>query len=68
LLSPAGLVIAFYTTFLTGAAISIILIIIGKKKLRGGSIPFGPFLSLGVIVPLLFENQILQVILPLIGI
>ncbi len=68
LLSPAGLVIAFYTTFLTGAAISIILIIIGKKKLKGGSIPFGPFLSLGVVVPLLFENQILQVLLPLIGV
>lgn len=68
LLSPVGLVIAFYTTFLTGALISIILISIGKKKLKGGSIPFGPFLSLGIIVPLLFENQILQAILPLIGV
>lgn len=68
LLSPVGLIVAFYTTFLTGAAISIILISIGKKKLKGGSIPFGPFLSLGVIIPLLFENQILQAILPLIGV
>lgn len=65
LLSPIQLVAAFYAAFLTGALFSLILIIRGKKKLRGGSIPFGPFLSLGVIVALLFENQILQIVLKL---
>lgn len=67
LLSPAQLVISFYAAFLTGAVISIILIVGGKKKLKGGSIAFGPFLSLGIIISLLFENQILQVVLPLLG-
>ena len=43
LLSFAQLVIAFYLAFLTGAFISIILIIGGRKKLRGDVIAFGPF-------------------------
>lgn len=68
LLSPVQLIIAFYTAFLTGALISIILIIRGKKKLKGGSIAFGPFLSLGVIISLLFENQILLIILSMLRI
>lgn len=68
LLSPIGLIIAFYTAFLTGALISIILIVQGRKKFKGGSIAFGPFLSLGIIVALLFENQILQLISPYLGI
>lgn len=68
LLSPIQLIIAFYTAFLTGAIISIILIVRGKKKLKGGSIAFGPFLSLGVIISLLFENQILQIILSILRI
>lgn len=68
LLSPIGLVIAFYTAFLTGAVISIILIVQGRKKFKGGSIAFGPFLSLGIVVALLFENQILQLISPFLGI
>lgn len=67
LLTPPQLIIAFYTAFLTGALISIILIIRGKKRLKGGSIAFGPFLSLGIIIALLFENQILQFVLPLLG-
>lgn len=35
---------AFYTAFLTGAVISIILVLWGKKKFRKSTIPFGPFL------------------------
>lgn len=65
LLSWQGVLVALYTAFLTGAVISIILVIAGKKKLRGATIPFGPFLSLGVIVSLLFNRQIMGIILPL---
>lgn len=39
-------VIGFYTAFLTGAVVSVILIIIGKKKFRQ-TVPFGPFLVIG---------------------
>lgn len=67
LLTPIALVIAFYIAFLTGALISIILIVRGKKKLRGGSVAFGPFLSLGVIIALLFENYIVRLVLPVLG-
>ena len=65
-LSVSQAIIAFYTAFLTGALISIILIMVGKKRIKG-TIAFGPFLSLGVLVAMLFEKQILAVVLPLLN-
>lgn len=62
LLSIPQLIIAFYVAFLTGAIVSIILILLGIKKLKGESIPFGPFLSFGVVVSLLFEKSFLSVV------
>lgn len=62
LLSPMGAVSAFYISFLTGAAISILLVVGGVKKLKGSSIPFGPFLSLGFLLTLLFSEQIFSVL------
>ena len=44
------IVIALYGAFLTGAAVAIILILIGKKRFSGGTIPFGPFLIFGTAV------------------
>ncbi len=41
-----NIVVGLYLAFLTGAAVSIILIICGIKKLKGDTIPFGPFLVL----------------------
>lgn len=67
LLTFPQLIISFYASFLTGAVISIILVITGKKKMRGGTIPFGPFLSLGMFVSLLYGNQIVAIALPLLG-
>lgn len=63
LLPGWGAIIAFYLAFLTGAAISIILIVGRQKKLKGSTVPFGPFLSLGVFLALLFEKQILELVL-----
>lgn len=60
LLSPFSAVAAFYIAFLTGAAISIILVIGKIKKLKGSTIPFGPFLSLGFIVSLLYGEYIVR--------
>jgi len=51
-------VIAFYTAFLTGAFIGVILLIGGKKGLKS-RIAFGPFLIIGTVISILFKTQIL---------
>lgn len=62
LLSFKLMIVAFYIAFLTGAVISLILIVLGKKKIRGDTIPFGPFLVLGVTCTLLFEMQVIGIV------
>lgn len=52
-------VIGIFLAFLLGAAFSIVLIITGKKHF-GQTIPFGPFLSLGAYIALLWGSQILN--------
>lgn len=47
---------ALYMAFLTGAVVGIILILWRKKKLRGSTIPFGPFLILGTFISLFFTD------------
>lgn len=61
LLSFALMVGSLYVAFLTGAVVSLILILVRKKKFRGDTIPFGPFLVFGTICSLLFEMQILKI-------
>lgn len=61
LLGVMGGVGALYIGFITGATIGIILIILGKKKLKS-KIAFGPFLILGVITMLFFGNEIVQIV------
>lgn len=55
-----NIIVAFYIAFLTGAFISLILIAGGKKKLRGSTIPFGPFMVFGMFVALYFGEYIQQ--------
>lgn len=50
LLGGVATVVAFYLSFLLGGIVSLLLIISGKKKMRGDSIPFGPFLVLGTVI------------------
>lgn len=52
---PLGLLLGFpstvfavYIAFLTGAVIALILVAAGKKKFHGSTIPFGPFLCIGI--------------------
>jgi leader peptidase (prepilin peptidase) / N-methyltransferase len=47
-----GIVIALYIAFLTGAFIACMLVLWGKKKFGGGTVPFGPFLVLGTLISL----------------
>lgn len=55
-----NIIVAFYIAFLTGALISLILIAGGKKKLRGSTIPFGPFMVFGMFIALYFGEYIQQ--------
>lgn len=63
---PATLV-GFYAAFLTGAVISLILILIGKKKFRQ-TIPFGPFLVLATVIAYLYGEQLWYIFARFIGI
>lgn len=53
LLGFPNLVIALYTAFLTGAMVGVILMIVGKAKMKT-KMPFGPFLILGMVVAFLW--------------
>ncbi len=58
------IVIGLYIAFLTGAVVSLILVVWGKKKLKGSTIPFGPFLVFGTIVAHFLGNVFLRMVLP----
>jgi leader peptidase (prepilin peptidase)/N-methyltransferase len=58
-----GVVVSLYVSFLTGAAISLILIMVKKKRMRGSTIAFGPFLVIGTLVALFFGTQLWQIFL-----
>ena len=53
------IIIGIYLAFLTGAAASVILILLGKKRLRGDTMPFGPFLVGAALITYLLGNFIL---------
>jgi len=50
---------ALYFAFLTGALVSVILILAKKKKF-GQTIPFGPFLVGGTIFSLFYGNEAIK--------
>ncbi len=51
------IIVAFYLAFLTGAALGVILILRGKKKLTS-QIPFGPFLAGATILSIFYGEAI----------
>lgn len=52
-----GIVIALYIAFLTGACISVILVLINRLTIKH-AIPFGPFLVGGTVITLFWEKEI----------
>jgi len=50
---------AYLIGIITGAIMSVILMALGLKK-RGDEIPFGPFLSLGVIISVFFGDALID--------
>lgn len=67
LLGYPAIILAIYLAFLTGAGISLILILWGKKKLSGGTIPFGPFLVAGTYLCLLWGEPLVKFALKLLN-
>jgi prepilin signal peptidase PulO-like enzyme (type II secretory pathway) len=63
LLGFPNIVLGVYIAFLTGALISLILVLLSKKRLKGGTIPFGPFLVFGTIISLFWGDPIIKAIL-----
>jgi leader peptidase (prepilin peptidase)/N-methyltransferase len=51
-------IIALFLAFLIGAVISIILLILRKKKMKS-EIPFGPFLVFGAMISIFWGNILL---------
>ena len=58
-----GIIVGLYVAFLTGAMVSIILILTGKKKLKGGVIPFGPFLIFGTFIAMFWGVGVGKIIM-----
>ncbi len=63
LLGFPGIVVGLYLAFLTGAVVGVILILWRKKKLKGSTIPFGPFLVLGTILSLFYSDFFLKILM-----
>jgi len=60
LLGFPNIVVALYIAFLTGAAVSIILVVWRRIRFFGGTIPFGPFLIGSTIVAFFFGDTIIR--------
>lgn len=56
-----AIVIAFYASFLTGAVISIILVLAKKVRFKG-TIPFGPFLVAGTLLAYFRADSIIKML------
>lgn len=57
-----------YVSFLTGAVVSIILILLRRKNLRGSIVPFGPFLVIGTVISLIFGSSLWNIFASYMGI
>lgn len=60
-----AIIIGIYGAFLTGAIVSIILVLCGKKKLHGSTIPFGPFMVVSAAIAYFFGIELLDYFLKL---
>lgn len=58
-----NIVVGLYIAFVTGALISLILVWLKLKKLKGGIIPFGPFLVFGTLIGLFWGYVFIKFIM-----
>ena len=59
--------VAFYLSFLTGAVVSLILIMVGRKKMKS-TIAFGPFLVLATVISYLYGDSLWLIFRKVLGI
>lgn len=64
-LGPVNSIVSLYLAFLTGAFMSIILVLFKKRSFKGGTIPFGPFLIMGAIVAYFWGDFLIKIFLKL---
>lgn len=60
--------VMYYVAFLTGAVWGVILILSGKKSLKGSAIAFGPFLFLGAFIALIWGYTVWHYLLTFFGV
>jgi prepilin signal peptidase PulO-like enzyme (type II secretory pathway) len=53
-----GIITGLYIAFLTGAVVSLILVLTKKKKLKGGSVPFIPFLIFATVFTYIYGSEV----------
>jgi len=53
------MIVAVFSAFLTGALVSVMLVLL-KKKSFGGTVPFGPFLVIGTYIALFWGSDIIS--------
>lgn len=61
------IIVAFYLAFLTGALLSIILLVSGRKKMKS-TIPFGPFLCISAFITLFYGRTLWEILRGMMGI
>jgi leader peptidase (prepilin peptidase)/N-methyltransferase len=61
------ILVGLYITFIGGAVISLILVALKKKKLHGGTVPFGPFLVTGTFIMLVAGQPVMEIISSYLG-
>lgn len=57
LLGWPRMVVGILASFVLGAAVAVVLVALGQKKM-GSTVPFGPFMVAGIIVALIYGDQI----------
>ncbi|HSA84274.1 MAG TPA: prepilin peptidase [Patescibacteria group bacterium] len=65
LLGFPSIVLGLYMAFVSGAIVAVILVLLHKKKMRGSTIPFGPFLVFGTLICLLWGDHLTKFVLRL---
>ncbi|MBI3379584.1 prepilin peptidase [Candidatus Gottesmanbacteria bacterium] len=66
ILGSTSTIVSFYLSFLTGAAVSLILVIRGRKSMKS-TIPFGPFLTGATVVSLYYGDYLWNIFRKIIG-
>ncbi|HSW47759.1 MAG TPA: prepilin peptidase [Candidatus Saccharimonadales bacterium] len=64
ILGYPGVIVGFYIAVLTGAIIPLVILGLKHKKIRGATIPFGPFLVTGTFISMFWGDSIIAAILP----